>query len=55
MVIQNISSDQRKTDITFTIKRSDLEKTREILKEIPVQPPLNLNSDAPAESFKRTK
>ena len=30
-------------------------KTREILKEIPVQPPLNLNSDAPAESFKRTK
>ena len=32
MVIQNISSDQRKTDITFTIKRSDLEKTRQILK-----------------------
>ena len=30
-------------------------KKIEVLKEIPVQPPLNLNSDAPAESFKRTK
>ncbi len=33
MVIQNISSDQKTTDITFTIKREDLSKTREILKE----------------------
>ena len=32
MVIQNISSDQKKTDITFTIKRNDLLKTKEILK-----------------------
>ena len=32
MVIQNISSDQNTTDITFTIKRDDLLKTREILK-----------------------
>ena len=32
MVIQNISSDQKKTDITFTIKRDDLLKTKEILK-----------------------
>ena len=32
MVIQNISSDQKTTDITFTIKRDDLLKTREILK-----------------------
>ena len=31
MVIQNISSDQRTTDITFTIKREDLSKTIEIL------------------------
>ena len=31
MVIQNISSDQRTTDITFTIKRGDLLKTKEIL------------------------
>ena len=31
MVIQNISSDLKKTDITFTIKRDDLEKTKEIL------------------------
>ena len=31
MVIQNISSDQKKTDITFTIKRDDLSKTKEIL------------------------
>ena len=32
MVIQNISSDQKKTDITFTIKREDLLKTIDILK-----------------------
>ena len=32
MVIQNISSDQKTTDITFTIKRDDLSKTVEILK-----------------------
>ena len=33
MVIQNISSDQKTTDITFTIKRDDLIKTKEILKK----------------------
>ena len=33
MVIQNISSDQKKTDISFTIKRDDLLKTLEILKK----------------------
>ena len=33
MVIQNISSDQKKTDITFTIKRSDLNKTKSILEQ----------------------
>ena len=32
MVIQNISSAQKITDITFTIKRDDLLKTIEILK-----------------------
>lgn len=32
MVIQNISSDQKTTDITFTIKRDDLIKTIKILK-----------------------
>ena len=32
MVIQNISSDHKTTDITFTIKRDDLIKTIEILK-----------------------
>jgi|TARA_B110001452_G_scaffold256714_1_gene250294 aspartate kinase len=31
MVIQNISSDQKTTDITFTIKREDLSKTMNIL------------------------
>ena len=31
MVIQNISSDQKTTDITFTIKREDLSKTLEII------------------------
>ena len=33
MVIQNISSDQKTTDITFTVKRDDLSKTTEILKK----------------------
>ena len=32
MVIQNISSDQKTTDITFTIKRNDVSKTLDILK-----------------------
>mgnify|MGYP003326885605 FL=1 len=31
MVIQNISSNAKKTDISFTIKRDDLEKTIKIL------------------------
>ena len=33
MVIQNISSDLKTTDITFTVKRDDLSKVIEILKE----------------------
>ncbi len=33
MVIQNISSDQKTTDITFTVKRDDVSKTKQILKE----------------------
>ena len=33
MVIQNISSDRKKTDITFTIKREDLLKTKKILEQ----------------------
>ena len=33
MVIQNISSDQKTTDITFTVKREDVSKTLKILKE----------------------
>ena len=32
MVIQNISSDHKKTDITFTIKRDDLSQTQKIIK-----------------------
>ena len=32
MVIQNISSDQKTTDITFTVKRNDILKTKQILK-----------------------
>ena len=31
MVIQNVSTDQKTTDITFTIKRDDLIKTKDIL------------------------
>ena len=33
MVIQNISSDQKTTDITFTVKRADVYKTNQILKD----------------------
>ncbi len=33
MVIQNISSDQKTTDVTFTVKRDDLSKTKEILEK----------------------
>ncbi len=33
MVIQNISSDQKTTDITFTVKRDDVFKTKEILRK----------------------
>lgn len=33
MVIQNVSSDGKTTDITFTIKREDLKKSLEILKQ----------------------
>jgi len=33
MVIQNISSDQKTTDITFTVKRGDVSKTKQILKD----------------------
>jgi len=33
MVIQNISSDLKTTDITFTVKRNDILKTMQILKE----------------------
>ena len=33
MVIQNISSDQKTTDITFTVKRDDVSKTKKILKD----------------------
>ena len=32
MVIQNISSDQKTTDITFTVKRNEVLKTKQILK-----------------------
>ena len=33
MVIQNVSSDQKTTDISFTIKRDDLLKTKKILSD----------------------
>ncbi len=33
MVIQNISSDQKTTDLTFTVKRDDVSKTKQILKD----------------------
>ena len=33
MVIQNISSDQKTTDITFTVKRDEVIKTEQILRD----------------------
>ena len=33
MVVQNISSDGKETDLTFTIKNEDLNKTKKIIKE----------------------
>ncbi len=33
MVIQNISSDEKTTDITFTVKRDDVAKTKQIIKD----------------------
>ena len=33
MVVQNISSDKKETDVTFTIKREDLQKTLKIIEE----------------------
>ena len=33
MVIQNISSDQKTTDITFTVKRDEVSKTEILLKD----------------------
>ena len=33
MVIQNISPDKKTTDITFTVKRDDVSKTKKILKD----------------------
>ena len=33
VVIQNVSSDQKTTDITFTVKRDDVSKTKQILKD----------------------
>ena len=33
MVVQNISANGRETDLTFTIKNEDLNKTRKIVKE----------------------
>ena len=33
MVIQNISSDQSTTDVTFTVKRDDVARTKEILRK----------------------
>ena len=33
MVIQNISLDGKKTDLTFTVKRSDLRKSTDLIKK----------------------
>ena len=33
MVVQNISSNQKETDLTFTIKNEDLIKTKKLIKK----------------------
>ena len=33
MVVQNISANGKETDLTFTIKSEDLNKTKKIIKE----------------------
>ena len=33
MVVQNISANGKETDLTFTIKTDDLNKTKKIIKE----------------------
>ena len=34
MIVQNISADSLKTDVTFTVKRDDLKKTKEIFDKL---------------------
>ena len=34
MIVQNISADNKKTDVTFTIKRDDLKKTKLLLEGV---------------------
>ena len=34
MIVQNISADKLKTDITFTVKRRDFERTNSIMKSL---------------------
>ena len=34
MIVQNISSDNSKTDVTFTIKRDDLTKTKKLIEQL---------------------
>ena len=34
MVVQNISANGRETDLTFTIKKEDLNKTKKLSKKI---------------------
>ena len=34
MIVQNISADSKKTDVTFTVKRDDMEKARNIIENL---------------------
>jgi aspartate kinase len=34
MIVQNISADNQKTDVTFTIKRDDLKKTKSLMESL---------------------
>ncbi len=46
MIVQNISSDGKSTDMTFTVSREDLQKAIEILKKIPALNGIEIESDA---------
>jgi aspartate kinase len=46
MIVQNISPDGTKTDMTFTVPENDLKRTREVLKAQPLFKDIEIRTDA---------